>query len=271
MRMLMFFEIQCAFYGLRNPRGFRLLQSGIVGAVIFIMMAAPPKIAFAQFPGVGSEAPSGEAITARVDATVSDDVSSDAAYAETSVSDTNSSDIGGKTSGDGSDFSRQLNDDDRSFGDRRDDSGISTSNLKKELHRKQLFIKRLRLEFAAIELVERKTGLPFSHGEVPRYLDELRSDLKMMVTGAENGEIIEGAIKSIARDAYQIETRLNDHLDQLLEKAGYPVPKKPFFTITPALPKPNLISGAGIDALSLKFELAEYGEKALQAMGAQRY
>ena len=77
--------------------------------------------------------------------------------------------------------------------------------MKKEHHRKQLFIKKLRLEFATIELVERKTGLPFSRGDVPRYLDELRSDLKTMVAEAENGEIIEGALKSIARDAYFIE------------------------------------------------------------------
>ena len=271
MRMLMSFEIQRAFYGLRNPRSCRLLKSGIVGAVIFIMMAAPPKIAFAQFPGVGSEAPSGEAITARVDATVSDDVSSNVADAETSVSDTDSSDIVDNPSNDGGDFSNQVNDESGSSNHRSSDSGISTSNLKKEHHRKQLFIERFRLEFAAIKLIERKTGLPFSRGEVPRYLDELRSDLKTMVARAENGEITEGALKSIARDVYLIETHLNEHLDQLLEKTSYPIPKQPFFTVTPTLPTPNLISGARIDALTLKFELAEYGEKVLQAMGAQRY
>ena len=142
--------------------------------------------------------------------------------------------------------------------------------MKKEHRRKQLFIKKLRLEFAAIELVERKTGLPFSLGDVPRYLDELRSDVKTVVAKAENGEIIEGALKSIASDAYFIEAHLNDHLDQLLKQAGQPVPRKPFFAILPDLPKASLISGAHIDSLSLKFELAEYGEKALRAMEATR-
>ena len=265
MRMLMFFEIQCAFYGLRNPRGFRLLQSGIVGGVIFLIIAATPYTAFAQFPGVGSEAPSGVAITA------SDDVSLDAANADTAVSDARGSAIGSNASNGARDVSSRSNHDGGGSGNRSSDSGISTLNLKKEHHRKQLFIKKLRFEFAAIDLVERKTGLPFSRDHIPRYLDELRSDLRTMITEAENGKITEGATKSIAHDVYFIETRLNDHLDQLLERAGQPVPKKPFFAIMPALSTESLVSGAEIDALSLKFELAEYGEKALQALGAKRY
>jgi hypothetical protein len=265
MRMRMSFKIQRVFYGLRNFCGFRGLRSGSVGAVIFIIIAAPPNNAVAQFPGVGSEAPSGVATTA------GDDVRSDASFANTSVSDAGNSGTSGNASNGASDVSSQSNYDGGSSSYRSSDSRISTLNLKKEHRRKQLFIKKLRLEFAAIELVERKTGLPFSLGDVPRYLDELRSDLKTMVTEAENGKITEGALKSIARDAYFMETHLNDHLDQLLEQAGQPVPRKPFFAIVPALPKASLISGAKIDTLSLKFKLAEYGEKALQAMGAKRY
>ena len=143
--------------------------------------------------------------------------------------------------------------------------------MKTKHHRKQLFVEKLRFEFASIELIEKKTGLPFSRGDVPRYLDELRSDVKNAVAKAENGEIIEGALKTIASDAYFIEARLNDYLDQLLKQAGQPVARKPFFAIMPALPKASLISGAQIDALSLKFELAKYGEKALLAMGARRH
>ncbi len=259
----MSFKTQHVFYGLRNFSGFRLLQSGLVGVVTFIIIASPSNNAVAQFPGVGSEAPSGVATTAN------DDVSSDASYANTSVSDAGNSDFGGNASNRASDAPSQLNT--GSAGDRSLDGDISTSNLKKEHQRKQLFIKKLRLEFAAIELVERKTGLPFSHGDVPRYLDELRSDLQTMVTEAENGKKTEGALKGIALDAYVIETHLNDHLDQLLEQSGQPVPKKPFFTMMPALSKASLISGAKINALSLKYELAEYGEKALQAMRAKRY
>ena len=272
MRMRMSFKIQRVFYGLRNFCGFRGLRSGSVGAVIFIIIAAPPNNAVAQFPGVGSEAPSGVATTD------GDDARSDASYADTSVSDADASvsdagnsGISGNASNGASDVSSQSNYDDGSSSYRSSDRGISTLNLKKEHRRKQLFIKKLRLEFASIELVERKTGLPFSRGDVPRYLDELRSDLKTMVTGAENGKITEGALKSIARDASFIRTQLNDHLDQLLEQAGQPVARKPFFAIGPTLPKLSLISGAEIDALSLKFKLAEYGEKALQAMGAKRY
>ncbi len=271
MRMLMSFENQSVFYGLRSRSGFQLSQSGIIGGVIFLIIAALPNIAVAQFPGVGSEAPSGIATNAGDNVTNNDDVSSDAAYADNSISYADSSDIVGNPSNNGSDFSNQKNDDGGVFDRRSSDRDISTSNLKKKHNRKQLFINRLRLEFAAIELIERKTGLPFSRGEVPRYLDELRGDLKTMVARAENGEITEGALKSIARDVNVIETHLNEHLDQLLEKTGYSIPKKPFFTITPTLPKPNQISIAGIDSLYLKFELAKYGEKVLQAMGAQGF
>ncbi len=259
MRMRKSFKIQRAFYSLRNFCGFRRLRSGFVGAVMFITIGTLPNNAVSQFPGVGSEAPSGVATTA------SDDVSSDATYADTSLGDA------GNASNGASDVSSQSNHDGGSSAHRSSDSGISTLNLKKEHRRKQLFIKKLRFEFAATELIERKTGLPFSHGHVPRYLDELRSDLKTMVTEAEKSKHTEGALKSIARDAYLIEAHLNDHLDQLLEKAGQPAPKKPFFAIKRALPRANFISGAEIDALSLKFKLAEYGEKALQAMGTKRY
>jgi len=265
MLKCMSIEICRIFHGLWNFCDFRLLQSVLLSAVTFIIIAALPIYAVAQFPGIGSEAPSGVATTA------SDDVSSDAAYGDPSVNNGGNSDVSDNTSIGASDVPSQFNDDSGSSDYPSFDNGIATSNLKKEHHRKQLFVKKLRLEFAAIELVERKTGLPFSRGEVPRYLDELRSDLETMVAGAENGKITEGALKSIARDAYFIEARLNDHLDQLLEQAGQPVPRKPFFAIVPALPKASLISGAKIDSLSLKFKLAEYSEKALQAMGAKRY
>ena len=265
MRMRMSFEIQRVFYCLRRFCGSQRLWPGPVGTIIFMTIAIPPSDAVAQFPGVGSEAPSGVAISS------SDDVISDATYANTSVSDAGNSSIADSASIDARDFSSQSNYDGGSSGYRSSVSGISTSNLKKEHRRNQLLIKKLRLEFARIELVERKTGLPFSRDDVPRYLGELRNDLNMMVIEAENGKITEGALKSIARDAYFIETHLNDRLDHLLDQAGQPVPKKPFLAIMSALPKANLVSAAEIDALSLKFELAEYGEKALQAMGTKRY
>ena len=92
MPMRMSFKIQRVFYGLRNFCGFRRWRSGLVAAVIFIIIAAPPNNAVAQFPGVGSEAPSGVAITSP------DDVASDASYADTSVIDAGNPDIGGNAS-----------------------------------------------------------------------------------------------------------------------------------------------------------------------------
>ena len=263
MRKFVSFKNYRFFYGLWNFCGFRRLQSVLLGAVTFII-AASSNNAVAQFPGVGSEAPSGVATTAN------DDVSSDAAYGDVSVNDAGNSNVSGNTSIGASDVPSQLDDGAGSYGSPSSKSGIATSNLKKKHHRKQLFIEKLRFEFASIELIEKKTGLPFSRDDVPRYLDELRSDVKTVVAKAENGEIIEGALKSIASDAYFIEAHLNDHLDQLLKQAGQPVPRKPFFAILSDLPKASLISGAHIDSLSLKFELAEYGEKALWAMGARR-
>ena len=265
MRMRMSSKIQHDFKCVWHFCGFRRLQYGLFGALIIIIFAAPPNNAVAQYPGVGSEAPSG-VVTAGTDV-----VSSEAAYADTHVSDEGNPGRVGNTSNDFSDVSNQSNYDGGSFGNQSSGTGISTLNLKKKHYRKSLFIKKLRLEFAAIQLVERNTGLPFSRDDVPRYLDELRSDLKMMVIGAENGKITEGALKSISRDAYFIEKHLNDHIDQLLEQAGQPVRRKPFHAVVPFMPKDRIISGAEIDALSLKFELAEYGEKALHALGLKRY
>ena len=265
MGVIMSCKIKSVFCGLRSCCGFRPSHFGFVGVMKFLIIAAMPHNAVAQFPGVGSEAPSGVATTASYDG------SSDTAYPDQSVSDAGHSDVGGNASNGATGVPTQSIYDGDSSGYRISDSGGSNLGFKREHRRKQLFIKKLRVEFAAIELVERKTGLPFSRSNVPSYLNELRSDLKTMVIGAENGMGIDVALRSIARDASFIEARLNDHLDQLLEQAGQPVPKKPLFAIKPSLSGVSLISDAEIDALSLKFELAEYGEKALQAMGTKRY
>ena len=257
-------KIKRVFYDFWSFVSFWGFQVSLVGAVAFLIIVAPLTSAVAQFPGVGSEAPRGVATTGN------DYASSDANYEDASVSDAGDSDIVSNDSNGARDRSSQSNYGGGSAGYLSAEGGISTLNLKKKYHREKLFIKKLRLEFAKIELIERKTGLPFSRDDVPRYLDELRGDLERMVAGAESGKITGGALTSIARDAYFIDARLNDHLDQLLEQAGQPIPEKPFFTITPAFPKEGLISDAGLDALSLKFELANYCEKALQAMGAPR-
>ena len=94
--------------------------------------------------------PSGVATTAN------DDVSSDAAYGDASVNDAGNSDVSGNASNGASDVPSQLNDGGGSSGYPSSNSGIATSNLKKKHHRKQLFIEKLRFEFASIELIERR-------------------------------------------------------------------------------------------------------------------
>lgn len=262
----MFFVTKWAFGVRLKFCAFRLLQFGLVGALSFVMFAAPTNNAVAQFPGVGSEAPSGE-VTQAYDG----GVSSGAGSAKNSVSGVSNSDGDGSKSTGTSAISDQSDGNDKGVNYQPPDSRFSTSMLKKEQHRKQLFIKRLRFEFAAIELVERKTGLPFSRDDVPRYLDELRSDLKTIVGKEENGLIVRGGVRSIARDANHIETQLNQHIDQLLNHLGRPVPKKPFFAMMPVLPETTSVAGKKLSALALKSELADYGEKVLQAMGTKRY
>ena len=112
--------------------------------------------------------------------------------------------------------------------------------------------------------------MPFSRDNVPRYLDELRNDLKTIVVKEEKGAIVNSAVRSIGLDAYHIETQLNQRLDQLLKDIGHPVPKKPFFTMMPAMPKTSRVASSKLDELALKFELSDYGEKVLQAMGASK-
>jgi hypothetical protein len=128
-------------------------------------------------------------------------------------------------------------------------------------------VRRLRVEFAAMELVERRTGIAFSRYHVRRYLDELRAELANM-RGSESAPV-----QSLAHDVQHIDTELNKHIDKLLTMIGTPTNIAPsfaygFFTPNPPLPKTPEAAAAKIAATSLKYELMDYGEKALQAMGA---
>ena len=254
--MCMSLENYRFLHGLWNCCVFRCLQFVLLSAMTFIMIAAPPNNAVAQFPGVGSEAPSGVATTAY------DDVSSDSAHGDAFANDAGNFNVSGNETIGTSDAPSHLNDVSGGSGDLSSNSGIATSTLKKKHHRKQLFIEKLRFEFASIELIEKKTGLPFSRNDVPRYLDELRRDIETVVAKAENGEIIEGAIK-ILRDAHFIEANLNDHLDQLIKQAGQPVPRKSFFSIMPAREsEPNI--WCDIDALFSNLSWQNMVKKPLQ-------
>ena len=148
--------------------------------------------------------------------------------------------------------------------------GVAANRVKARQSRDYYFVRKLRVEFAAMELVERRTGMAFSRHDVPRYLDELRAELAKMQGSA-------GApVQSLAHDVQHIDTELNKHIDKLLAMIGTPtnvpsfVPSfvYGFFTPNPPLPKTPDAAAAKMASISLKYELMDYGEKALQAMGA---
>ena len=58
--------------------------------------------------------------------------------------------------------------------------GVAANRAKARQSREYYFVRKLRVEFAAMELVERRTGMAFSRHDVPRYLDELRAELAKM-------------------------------------------------------------------------------------------
>jgi hypothetical protein len=144
---------------------------------------------------------------------------------------------------------------------------MAANRVKARQSRDYYFVRKLRVEFAAMELVERRTGMAFSRHDVPRYLDELRAELAKMQGSA-------GApVQSLAHDVQHIDTELNKHIDKLLAMIGTPTNVAPsfvygFFTPNPPLPKTPDAAAAKMASISLKYELMDYGEKALQAMGS---
>jgi hypothetical protein len=88
-------------------------------------------------------------------------------------------------------------------------------------------------------------------------------------------------VQSLAHDVQHIDTELNKHIDKLLAMIGTPTNAVPSFvpslvpsfvygllTPNPPLPKTPDAAAAKMASISLKYELMDYGEKALQAMGA---
>jgi len=231
-----------------------------MSCVIFALGLSP---ATAQYPGFSSDASS---------ASVSADDDSASARSRDAASDSQSDAANDAANDSQSDAANDAANDSG-----RDDGGDTNFNasenarktLTRQKPRQRYFIRKLRLEFAGMELIERKTGVPFSRDDVPRYLDELRAELAMM--GTANAV----AVQSLAGDTRHIETEINQHIDHLLGMIGAPKNGSRglatgFFTPTPPLPKTVDAVTAKMAALSLKYELMEYGEKALQAMGAYR-
>ena len=145
--------------------------------------------------------------------------------------------------------------------------GVAVNRANARRSREYYFVRKLRVEFAAMELVERRTGMAFSRHDVPRYLDALRAELAKM-RGAANAPV-----QSLAHDVQHIDTELNKHIDKLLKMIGTPTAGASSFAFgffTPDLPLPQTpdAAAAKMATISLKYELMDYAEKALQAMGA---
>ena len=80
-------------------------------------------------------------------------------------------------------------------------------------------------------------------------------------------------VQSLAHDVQHIDTELNKHIDKLLTMIGTPTTGASgfadgFFAPDPPLPKTPDAAVAKMASITLKYELMDYGEKALQAMGA---
>ena len=237
------------------PRHYGGLSMLVVMAVLF----GRPDLAFAQYPGFSSDAEP-ESVSAGADDAPSGGSDNDAS-ANSGASSSAVAGAGIAAS------SNQSSDDDPNSQTASNGFGVAANRANARRSREYYFVRKLRVEFAAMELVERRTGMAFSRHDVPRYLDALRAELAKM-RGAANAPV-----QSLAHDVQHIDTELNKHIDKLLMMIGTPTTGAAsfaynFFTPDPPLPKTPDAAAAKMASISLKYELMDYGEKALQAMGA---
>ena len=237
------------------PRHYGGLSMLVVMAVLF----GRSDLAFAQYPGFSSGAEP-ESVSAGADDAPSGGSDNDAS-ANSGASSSAVAEAGIAAS------SNQSSDDDSNSQIASNWVGVAANRAKARRSREYYFVRKLRVEFAAMELVERQTGVAFSRHDVPRYLDELRAELAKM-----RGSAI-APVQSLAHDVQHIDTELNKHIDKLLAMIGTPTTGSSnfaygFFTPDPPLPKTPDAAAAKMASISLKYELMDYGEKALQAMGA---
>ena len=239
---------------------------GLSMLVVMSVLVGRPDLAFAQYPGFSSDAGSASVSADAVDAPSGgsgDDASANSGGTSSASSNAGAgarSAASSNRSDGGEDHSQTAS----------NGFGAATNRTKARQSRDYYFVRKLRVEFAAMELVERRTGMAFSRHNVPRYLDELRAELAKMQGSA-------GApVQSLAHDVQHIDTELNKHIDKLLAMIGTPTNAVPsfvpsfvygFFTPNPPLPKTPDAAAAKMASISLKYELMDYGEKALQAMG----
>jgi hypothetical protein len=245
--------------------------------VVMAVLFGRPDLAFAQYPGFSSDAEP-ESVSAGADDAPSGGSENDASAnsgADDSPSGGSDNDASANSGASSSAVagagiaasSNQSNDDGPNSQIALNGVGLASNRAKARRSREYYFVRKLRVEFAAMELVERRTGMAFSRHDVPRYLDALRAELAKM-RGAANAPV-----QSLAHDVQHIDTELNKHIDKLLTMIGTPTAGASsfaygFFKPDPPLPKTPDAAAAKIASISLKYELMDYGEKALQAMGA---
>jgi hypothetical protein len=240
---------------------------GLSMLVVIAVLFGRPDLAFAQYPGFSSDAEPASVSADADDAPIggSDHDASANSGGSLSAGSSAGTGAGGAASG------NQSGDDDYSQ-PASNGFGVVTNRVKARQSRDYYFVRKLRVEFAAMELVERRTGMAFSRHDVPRYLDELSAELAKIRGSAS------APLQSLAHDVQHIDTELNKHIDKLLAMIGTPTNVAPSFALTsfaygffapnPPLPKTPDAAAAKMAAISLKYELMDYGEKALQAMGA---
>ena len=232
---------------------------GLSMLVVMAVLFGRPDLAFAQYPGFSSYAEPGSVSAGADDAPSGgsdNDASANSGASSNAVAGAGIAASSNQSSGDDPNSQIELN-----------GVGVAANRAKARRSREYYFVRKLRVEFAAMELVERRTGMAFSRHDVPRYLDALRAELAKM-RGAANAPV-----QSLAHDVQHIDTELNKHIDKLLMTIGTPTAGASsfaygFFRPDPPLPKTPDAVAAKIASISLKYELMDYGEKALQAMGA---
>ena len=240
---------------------------GLSVLVVMAVLFGRPDLAFAQYPGFSSDAES-----ASVSAAADDVSSGGSGNASNAVTGNDASANSGVTSSAGAGAGNAASSNRSDGGEDHSPTasvefGLAANRATARQIRKHYFVHNLRVEFAAMELVERRTGMAFSRHDVPRYLDELRAELARM-RGSPSA-----SVQSLAHDVQHIDTELNKHIDKMLEMINTPTNVAPsfvngFLSPNPPLPKTPAAAAAKMASISLKYELMDFGEKALQAMGA---
>ena len=131
--------------------------------------------------------------------------------------------------------------------------------------RQRYFIKKLRLEFAARETIERAAGIAVSWTRVGLYLRDLDNELIAVEQSGE--EANRTFIAGMAQDLNLIEATLDDHIDKALFLFAKKNSKRSSYVIKPLLPQSSAGLRVKMRALAEKSELVDFSTKALQAMG----